>query len=98
MDAKDADAVRRALAMLKNRGVDVTIDEAKFFGQVKNIMKPLRFLAAGVGTAYFYMFILEEAVQTAGFGVFTLMQGKLWREARAHNLRYRELLHSLRSQ
>ena len=43
-----------------------------------------------IGTPIFLLFMLEETVQATGFGVFTLMQGKMWLEAKAQNARYRK--------
>ena len=40
-------------------------------------------------TVVFLLFMLEEAAQAAGFGVFTLMQGKMWKDAKRQNGFYR---------
>lgn len=47
-----------------------------------------------VTTPVFLLFILEEAVQAAGFGVFTLMQGKLWSAASRQNAKYKQIVQS----
>ena len=44
-----------------------------------------------VGTPIFLLFILEESVQAAGFGVFALMQAKQWKAAREQVKVYRKI-------
>lgn len=83
--------LKSIIGLLKRRGYNVTISEATFATKMGAFFKPLKYLTAGIGAAYFYLFILEEAVQTAGFGIGIVMQKKMWKEAAVQNRRYRDV-------
>src|SRR3990167_5177269 len=72
--AQREDVIRRALAMLKNRGYDVEkLASSDFTKKFQKFLKVGRFITAGIASAYFYLFILEEALQAMSFAINNLL-------------------------
>ena len=92
LSAQDADAVRRAMAMLKNRGIVVSTAESGFVGAFSQAFTAVKWVAAGVGAAQFYLFIVEESLQTMSFTITTLVKAKAFREAKVQIDKYRDMI------